>query len=137
MTPNTKCSIAKVTSLQTNRINDLKIQLAKVSNKLIIKLNKIEEQNNTMNNEMDTGGIQIKKDIKQYKENAQKILSYITQMPNSTSTSSTLEGYENAYINNVVSDSIINSNQGIYSYIIWSIIAIIVLMITIYLLIKK
>ena len=56
---------------------------------------------------------------------------------NSTSTSSTLEGYENAYINNVVSDSIINSNQGIYSYIIWSIIAIIILIITIYLFIKK
>ena len=42
-----------------------------------------------------------------------------------------VEGYENLFLDNIVSDSTINSTQRIYSYIIWSIIATILVLITI------
>jgi Asp-tRNA(Asn)/Glu-tRNA(Gln) amidotransferase C subunit len=142
MTPDTKCSITKLESLQNKTIDDLKIQLSDVSSQLVEKLNKIEVKHNSMNTQMDTGGKQIRIDVKKYKENAQKILSY-SKMPtkkrsnpqqNNTpanTNTNTLEGYENAYINNIVADSNINSTQGVYSYIIWSVIATVTVIITI------
>ena len=136
MTKDTKCSIGKLESLKGKTVEDLKNQLTDVSSKLIDKLNKIEDKNNKMNAQMDVGGKQIRIDVKKYKENAQKILSY-SKMPNKKrpitqqNNTNTLEGYENAFINNIVSDSNIVSTQGIYSYIIWSIIATVTVIITI------
>ena len=136
MTPDTTCSIGKLESLKSKTMDDLKIQLAEVSSQLVEKLNKIEVKNNSLNTQMDSGGKQIKIDVKKYKENAQKILSY-SKMPNKKrpitqqNNTNTLEGYENAFINNIVSDSNIVSTQGIYSYIIWSIIATVTVIITI------
>ena len=136
MTPDTTCSITKLETLQNKTMDDLKIQLAEVSSQLVEKLNKIEVKNNSLNTQMDSGGKQIKIDVKKYKENAQKILSY-SKMPNKKrpitqqNNTNTLEGYENAFINNIVSDSNIVSTQGIYSYIIWSIIATVTVIITI------
>ena len=136
MTSDTKCSSTKLETLQNKTIDDLKIQLADVSSQLVEKLNKIEDKNNSLNTQMDSGGKQIKIDVKKYKENAQKILSY-SKMPNKKrpitqqNNTNTLEGYENAFINNIVSDSNIVSTQGIYSYIIWSIIATVTVIITI------
>ena len=43
----------------------------------------------------------------------------------------TLEGYENAFVDNIVADSNINSTKGVYSYIIWSVIATVTVIITI------
>jgi len=90
-----------------------------------------------MNNQMDSEGQQIRIDVKKYKENAQKILSY-SKMPNKKrqkimpqNNTNNLEGYENAFIDNIVADSNIVSTQGIYSYIIWSVIATVIVIITI------
>jgi hypothetical protein len=141
MTPETTCSITKLETLQNKTIDDLKIQLADVSSQLVEKLNKIEVKNNSMNSQMDAGGQQIRIDVKKYKENAQKILSY-SKMPNkkrqkimpqnnTNTNTNNLEGYENAFIDNIVADSNIVSTQGIYSYIIWSVIATVTVIITI------
>ena len=80
---------------------------------------------------MDTGGKQIRIDVKKYKENAQKILTYSKSM-NGRIKANTLEGYtNNDNTDNIVSDSNIVSTQGIYSYIIWSVIATVTVIITI------
>jgi len=133
MTKDTKCSIGKLESLQGKTIADLKSQLTDVSSKLIDKLNKIEDKNNKMNAQMDTGGKQIRIDVKKYKDNAQKILTYSKSMnPRRKNGSQTLEGYtNNDNTDNIVSDSNIISNQGVYSYIIWSVIATVSVIITI------
>lgn len=137
MTPETTCSITKLETLQNKTIDDLKAQLTDVSNQLIDKLNNLELKNNSMNNQMDSEGQQIRIDVKKYKENAQKILSY-SKMPNKKrqkimpqNNTNNLEGYENAFIDNIVADSNIVSTQGIYSYIIWSVIATVIVIITI------
>ena len=134
MTPETTCSITKLESLKSKTIDDLKAQLTDVSTQLIDKLNNLELKNNSMNNQMDSEGIKIKTDVKKYKENAQKILSYIKSMnPKRKNNSTTLEGF-NVIDNNIdymVSDSNIVSTQGIYSYIIWSVIATVTVIITI------
>ena len=134
MTKDTKCSIGKLESLKGKTIADLKSQLTDVSSKLIDKLNKIEDKNNKMNAQMDVGGKQIRIDVKKYKENAQKILTYSKSMnPRRKNDSQTLEGFNvlNNNIDYMVSDSNIVSTQGIYSYIIWSVIATVTVIITI------
>ncbi len=131
MTTDTKCSIGKLESLKSKTIEDLNAQLTDVSSKLIDKLNKIEDKNNQMNSRLDQGGKQIRIDVKKYKENAQKILSHSKSM-NGRFKANTLEGYtNNDNTDNIVSDSNIVSTQGIYSYIIWSIIATVIVIITI------
>ena len=136
MNSNTTCGITKLITTPYNNIENLKIQLEDVSNNLINKINILEKQNINNNKQINTQEIQINKNNKKYKENAKKILTYIKQMPKYTK-SDTLEGYENHYIDNIVSDSNIISTQSIYSYIVWTIIAIIMLLITIFLFIKK
>ena len=134
MTKDTKCSIGKLESLKGKTVEDLKNQLTDVSSKLIDKLNKIEDKNNKMNAQMDVGGKQIRIDVKKYKENAQKILTYSKSMnPRRKNDSQTLEGFNvlNNNIDYMVSDSNIVSTQGIYSYIIWSVIATVTVIITI------
>jgi Asp-tRNA(Asn)/Glu-tRNA(Gln) amidotransferase C subunit len=135
MTPDTKCSITKLESLQNKTIDDLKIQLSDVSSQLVEKLNKIEVKNNSMNTQMNAGGKQIRIDVKKYKENAQKILTYSKSMNGriKNNDSQTLEGFNvlNNNIDYMVSDSNIVSTQGIYSYIIWSIITTVTVIITI------
>jgi hypothetical protein len=134
MTKDTKCSIGKLESLKGKTIADLNAQLTDVSSKLIAKLNKIEDKNNKMNAQMDVGGKQIRIDVKKYKANAQKILTYSKSMnPRRKNGSQTLEGFNvlNNNIDYMVSDSNIISNQGVYSYIIWSVIATVIVIITI------
>ena len=94
MTTDTKCSIGKLESLKSKTIEDLNAQLTEVSSKLIDKLNKIEDKNNQMNSRLDQGGKQIRIDVKKYKENAQKILTYSKSM-NGRIKANTLEGYTN------------------------------------------
>ena len=131
MTTDTKCSIGKLESLKSKTIEDLNAQLTEESSKLIDKLNKIEDKNNQMNSRLDQGGKQIRIDVKKYKENAQKILTYSKSM-NGRIKANTLEGYtNNDNTDNIVSDSNIVSTQGIYSYIIWSVIATFTVIITI------
>ena len=129
MSPTTDCSVKELTNPQTKQVTSLRQQLADVSNQLIQKLDTIQAQNNSLNTQMSFENEQLLKNVSQYKINAEKILSYSKEMPSSGGNS--VEGYENAFLNNIVSDSNINSTQGVYSYIIWSIIATIMVVITI------
>ena len=144
MMPTTQCSVKALTNPQTEQITSLRQQLADVSTQLIQKLNSLETQNDTLNTQINTENTTLLQNAEQYKINAEKILAYSKQMPQvgggngqvgggngQVEGNGKVEGYENLFLDNIVSDSTINSTQRIYSYIIWSIIATILVLITI------
>ena len=130
MTPDTTCSVGKLTTLQTKKEEYLRKQLEDTGNQLIAKLNIIEDKNNQMNTQMNSEGTQIREDIVKYQINAKKLLSYSNKQMKGGRQSGK-EGYQNAYLDNIVDDSTIVSTQSIYMYLIWGIIATVIVIITI------
>ena len=124
MSPTTQCSVALSTHPDTLIVDNLRAQINEVSQKILDQSAVLENKNNINNASIIAGNTDISTNVDEYKQNMKKILSYDKQM------SGTVEGYENAFLTNIVSDSSIYSNQGNISYIVWSIIATWMIIIT-------
>ena len=128
MTSDTQCSAPLVSQSDQIEFDNIKSQLITLGNDIISKMENLYNEDNKINENLNTTGEQFKKDLEKYKVLNLKIKKELNLQDNN------IEGMQNLNMNDIngmLSDSDLRVLQENYSYIMWSILAVGLLTITI------
>ena len=126
MTSDTQCSAPLVSQSDQIEFDNIKSQLITLGNDIISKMENLYNEDNKINENLNTTGEQFKKDLEKYKVLNLKIKKELNLQDNN------IEGIQNLNdINGMLNDSDLRVLQENYSYIMWSILAVGLLTITI------
>lgn len=128
MTSDTRCSDPLVSQSDQIEFDNIKSQLITLGNDIISKMENLYNEDNKINENLNTTGEQFKKDLEKYKALNLKIKKELNLQDNN------MEGMQNLNMNDIngmLSDSDLRVLQENYSYIMWSILAVGLLTITI------
>jgi len=117
MTPTTTCGLTNATSAQQQEAEQLRQQLVELANQIVQKITYLETLNSNMISQMGIDKNVLDANLKKYKQLSSKF--------------SILNGQDISNINQIVDDSEINVKKYNYTYILWGILAIIIILITI------
>jgi len=116
MTPSTLCGLAKKIQPNQEELNKIRGNLAILADKILSMTNQFREQNNNLNVQSNTDTNILNDSLKQYQEISVKFSEF--------------KKYGSANINGILSDTNIKVLQNNYNYIFWSILAILLLIVT-------
>lgn len=128
MTTNTECNTFLISQEDQIEYDNIKSQLITLGNDIVNKMENLYNQDKKIFQKLDTTNEQFKKDLENYKLTNMKIQKELNLQSNN------IEGMQNLNINDlngILSDSDIRVLQENYSYIMWSILAVGILIITI------
>lgn len=128
MSTDTQCNTFLVSQSDQIEFDNIKSQLITLGNDIVSKMENLYNQDKTITQKLNTTNEQFKRDLASYKLTNMKIQKELNLQ------SSNIEGMQNLNINDlngILSDSDIRVLQENYSYIMWSILAVGILIITI------
>lgn len=122
MTPDTKCNKSVISEENRAKFDNIRSQLAGVSQTIATKMQNLQEKDNKIYEKMNINAEQFKKDLEKYKSLNAKLRQELDIR----------EGMKNMNdLNGMLTDSDLIVLQENYSYILWSILAVGVLTITV------
>ena len=128
MTMDTECNVPLISQSDQIDFDNVKSQLITLGNDIVSKMENLYNEDNNINEKMNTSDEQFKKDLEKYKSINLKIKKELNLQSNN------IEGMQNLNINDIngmLTDSDLRVLQENYSYIMWSILAVGLLTITI------
>jgi hypothetical protein len=128
MSTSTQCNDSLISQEDQIEFDNIKSQLITLGNDIVSKMENLYNQDKTIFQKLDTTNEQFKKDLASYKLTNMKIKKELNLQSNN------IEGMQNLNINDlngILSDSDIRVLQENYTYIMWSILAVGILIITI------
>ena len=136
MTSDTQCRNSIISQEEQKKYGDIISQLNILGNDIVLKMEKLYNQNNNNFKELNINSEQFKKDLEKYKLTNLRIQKNINGLQNFQSNN--IEGMQNLSnsldfndLNGMLSDSDLRVLQENYTYIMWSILAVGILTITI------
>jgi hypothetical protein len=136
MTPDTQCRNSIISQEEQKMYDNIISQLNKLGNDIVLKMEKLYNQNNNNFKELNINSEQFKKDLEKYKQTNLRIQKNMNGLQNFQSNN--IEGMQNLSnsldfndLNGMLSDSDLRVLQENYRYIMWSIFAVGILTITI------
>jgi len=136
MTTDTQCRQSIISSEEQKMHDNILSQLNILGNDIVLKMEKLYNQNNNNFKELNINSEQFKKDLEKYKLTNLRIQKSINGLQNFQSNN--IEGMQNLSnsldfndLNGMLSDSDLRVLKENYSYILWSILAVGILTITI------
>jgi len=136
MTSDTQCRQSIISSEDQQMHDNIISQLNTLGNDIVLKMEKLYNQNNNNFKQLNINSEQFKKDLEKYKLTNLRIKNKINGSQNFKSNN--IEGMRNSSnsldlndLNGMLSDSDLRVLQENYSYILWSILAVGILTITI------
>ena len=141
MTPNDTCDTKIIKTEDIQKLNNISNKLLKLAEQIDGKINNLYEINKNINNEINTGSTNIKKQFKEYynvKGKINNLLEIITSEKDkqniqklNNNNNNTIETMMNMNdLNSMISDTDLIVLQNNYQYVLWSMIAVGVVIIT-------
>lgn len=122
MTPDTKCNTSVLSQQDKEKLDNIRSQLASVSQDIATKMQELEQKDNKIYEKMNTNAQEFKKDLDKYNTINAKLKKELSMN----------EGMKNMNdIQGMLTDSDLIVLQENYSYILWSILAVGALTITV------